>query len=264
MSFDPEIYDISQPGTFMGDIEWYRQRAIDAGGPVLELGAGTGRVSIPIAQAGVQITALELHAPMLEQLEKKAATLAADVRARITSVVGDMRSFALDTQFALVIIPFHSFLHNVTRADQRACLECVVKHLRPGGRLAFNIAYPSLAYMARHAGPLDGVWRWARTKDLADGRYVVYSQALRYDLPNQRVRPMIRTEFFSQDGELLRTKMLRLELAHLHPADIEQLLAGAKLELVRVWGDFKGGAPDANSAELVIEAVRPNPAQPQA
>lgn len=141
------------------DVEWYRKKAIDAGGPVLELGAGTGRVTIPIAEAGVRVSALDLDARMLDSLRQKLATLPAEVQSRVTLHHGDMRAFALDQQFALVIIPFRAFLHNITREDQLAALRCAHAHLKPGGQLAFNVFHPSLEYMAAHAGAFAGVWR---------------------------------------------------------------------------------------------------------
>ena len=110
------------PGPLQGDIEWYCRKAVESGGPVLELGAGTGRVTIPIAEAGIRVSALDLDAGMLGRLRQKAATLPAEAQSRVTVHHGDMRSFALDEQFALVIIPFRAFLHNLTRDDQLATL----------------------------------------------------------------------------------------------------------------------------------------------
>jgi SAM-dependent methyltransferase len=153
-------------------VEWYCRKAVDSGGPVLELGAGTGRVTIPIAEGGVRVSALDLDAAMLDKLRQKAAALSPDVRARILVHQGDMRSFALDEQYALAIIPFRAFLHNVTREDQLATLRCAHAHLRPGGELALNVFHPSLEYMAANAGAFAGVWRWRETRQRGDGRIV--------------------------------------------------------------------------------------------
>ena len=79
-------------GTLQGDVEWYCRKAVESGGPVLELGAGTGRVTIPIAEAGIRVSAVDLDAGMLDKLRQKAATLPDEARSRVTVHQGDMRS----------------------------------------------------------------------------------------------------------------------------------------------------------------------------
>src|SRR5687767_15781921 len=128
--------------SLLGDVEWYRQKAVESGGPVLELGAGTGRVTIPLAEAGIRVTAMDLDAGMLDRLRQKVLKLPADVRRRVAAHSGDMRSFALDARFALVITPFRAFLHNEPRQDQLATLRRAHAHLRPGGELALNVFHP--------------------------------------------------------------------------------------------------------------------------
>ena len=244
------------PGSFQGDIEWYRQKAIDSAGPVLELGAGTGRITIPIADSGIPITALDASAAMLAKLHDKIRALPEDVRSRVAIHQGDMRTFALGETFALVIIPFRAFLHNLTFDDQLATLKRVYDHLRPGGELAFNVFHPSLEYMAAFAGSQAGTWRWRSTRELPAGGFAVLSEASRYDTVQQGVRSMLRSEEFDEDGSLRRTHMLSLELAYLYPSDIRRLLSAAGFELVRMSGDFKGRAFERDGDELVVEARR--------
>ena len=74
-NYNADIYDVMYRGSPRGDVEWYRRKAVESGGPVLELGAGTGRVTIPIAEAGVRVTGLDLDAGMLDRLQEKAAML---------------------------------------------------------------------------------------------------------------------------------------------------------------------------------------------
>ncbi|MGE5176537.1 MAG: class I SAM-dependent methyltransferase, partial [Hyphomicrobiales bacterium] len=163
MTYHPDLYDSAIPPSFRGDVEYYRRKARESGGPVLELGAGTGRVTLAIAEAGVPIHALDASEAMLGALRSKLATRTPEVRSRVTVMAGDMRTFSVPERFPLIIIPFRTFLHNVTETDRAACLGRVREHLRPGGLLAFNVFHPSLEYMARNAGPLAGVWRSAGT-----------------------------------------------------------------------------------------------------
>ena len=240
--------------TVQGDVEWYRQKAVDSGGPVLELGAGTGRVTVPIAEAGIRITAVDINAGMLDRLRQKVEALPADARERVSVHRGDMRSFTLNAQYALVIIPFRAFLHNLTREDQLATMRRAYAHLRPGGELALNVFHPSLEYMAAHSGAYTGVWRWRATRKLDDGGFVVDSDANRYNTVQQSVESMIRTEEFAPDGSLRRTYMMHLELAYLYVSDIESLLTDSGFELTRISGDFSGRPFERDRDELVVEA----------
>jgi len=241
-------------GSLHGDVEWYRQKAVDSGGPVLELGAGTGRITLPIAEAGIRVAALDLDAGMLDTLRQKVVGLPVDTVARVSVHHGDMRSFTLGESFKLIIIPFRAFLHNITRDDQLAALRRASAHLEPGGELALNVFHPSLEFMAANAGAYAGVWRWRETQKLDGGGFVVYSDATRYNTVHQRLVSMIRTEEFAADGELQRTDMMHLELAYLYPSDIASLLDESGFEVLRVSGDFHGRPFERDSDELVVEA----------
>jgi SAM-dependent methyltransferase len=255
-NYDADVYEMMHPGSLQGDIEWYRQKAAASGGPVLELGAGTGRITIPVAESGIRVTALDLDEGMLAKLRAKVAAQPDDVRARVSIRQGDMRSFALSQTFALVIIPFRAFLHNLSADDRLAALQRARDHLWPGGELAFNVFHPSLEYMSAYAGSQAGTWRWRGTRVLPDAGFVVFSDSSRYNTAQQRLRSMIRTEEFDGDGHLVRTHMMRLELAYLYPADITQLLERSGFELIRISGDFTGRPFERDGDELVIEARR--------
>jgi SAM-dependent methyltransferase len=254
VTYRPDLYDAVTPSSLQGDVEWYCSKAKDSGGPVLELGAGTGRVTLAIAAAGVPVHALDASEAMIKALQAKLAAHPSDVRSRVSLEVADMRTFAVSERFALVIAPFRAFLHNVTESDQVACLQRVRQHLRPGGRFAFNIFHPSLEYMAQHVGPLAGVWRWAGTYPLPGNGFVVRSEANRYDTIRQVVHSHHRYEEHSPDGVLIQTMLHRLELAYLYPADIRRLLAQAGFHDIRIGGGFGGHELSRDTDELVVEA----------
>lgn len=253
-SYEPDLYDVVTPESFRGDREWYCRKAKQGGGPVLELGAGTGRITLAIARDGIRIHALEVDAAMLDALRRKVAAQSREVQERVAVIDGDMRTFQLTERFALIIAPFRAFLHNVTEADQLACLRRVREHLRPGGRFAFNVFHPSLEYMAQHAGALAGVWRWAGTFPKADGGCIVRSEANRYDTVRQCVHSQHRYEELGSDGALVRTFLHRLELAYLYPADIRRLLDQGGFQSVQIDGGFDGQPFAKDTDELVIEA----------
>jgi SAM-dependent methyltransferase len=249
-----DVYDVVTPSSFRGDVEWYRRKASESGGPVLELGAGTGRVTLAIARAGVTVHALDADQGMLDRLQAKLADESDAVRARVVVIRGDMRTFELRDRFALVIAPFRAFLHNLTDADRFACLQRVHAHLRPGGAFAMNVFHPSLEYMAQNTGALAGVWRAAATVALADGGWLVRSESNRYDTMNQRVESLHRYDEYAPDGTLSRSSLHRLDLAYLYPADIRHLLMKAGFVSVEIAGGFDGRVLHRDTDELVVEA----------
>jgi hypothetical protein len=130
----------------------------------------------------------------------------------------------------------------------------VREHLRPGGTFAFNVFHPSLEFMARHTGALEGVWRWAGTSPRADGGCVVRSEANRYDTVRQLVESQHRYEEYGPDGTLTRTSLHPLRLAYLYPPDIRRLLGQAGFQSVQIAGGFDGRPFENDTDELVIEA----------
>lgn len=136
-------YDARHRGTAVTttDIPFYVELAMEAAAAeqsVLELGCGTGRVTLPIARAGVRITGLDNSPAMLDVARRKAVD---EENPRWTEA--DMTSFALGERFGLVLIPFRSFLLLLSEAEQEACLQRVHEHLEAGGRLALNIVNPT-------------------------------------------------------------------------------------------------------------------------
>jgi SAM-dependent methyltransferase len=254
-TYEPEIYDLTTPATFLGDVDWYRRKARESGGPVLELGVGTGRVALVLARDGAEVFALDAHPGMLAALRRKIGQEPPDVQRRIVPLEQDMRRFRLEQRFALVIAPFRALLHNLTEDDHRACFDRVREHLRPGGRFAFNVFHPSLEYMAQHAGALAGVWRWASTAQRRDGGWIVRSDANRYDTVRQRVHSLLRYEDYGPDGLLRRTYLHRLELSYLYAADIRRLLGQAGFRSVEIAGGFDGRPFQSEADELVVEAT---------
>ncbi len=254
--YDPELYDILHPGSF-GDIEWYRKLAGDLGGPVLELGAGTGRTLLPIARDGIEIHGLEENEEMLAALRNKVESLPGEYRERVRCFQGDMRDFELPHRYRLITIPFRAFLHNRTRKEQLACLVLCHRHLLPGGSLALNVFHPSLEYMSRNTGAFEGLWRWiGETEDPRGGR-IVQSMAAGYDTVHQQIKCFLRYEHVDDHGRLQSTHLQRLEISYLYPGDLRDILGAAGFVDLLIEGGFEGGMPDKEGCELVVRARKP-------
>lgn len=167
-----ELYDHVVLYRDRPDVGFFVEAAREAGSPVLEIGSGTGRVLLPVARAGVDITGLDASPSMLAVCRERLAAEPEAVRRRVTLAEGDMRAFDLGRRFTLATIPFRPFQHLLTVEDQLACLGAIRRHLVPGGRLILDLFNPSLDYLVRPAGqefPEEGSF------SVPDGRHVTRS-----------------------------------------------------------------------------------------
>jgi SAM-dependent methyltransferase len=144
-----DLYDYVAPYRERQDVAFFVEAARESGGPVLEVGCGTGRVLIPTARAGIEITGLDLSPHMLAVCRERLKAEPEEVRARVRLVEGDMRQFDLGQTFRLVTLPFRPFQHLTTVEDQLACLGCLRRALAEDGRLILDIFNPMLEALVR-------------------------------------------------------------------------------------------------------------------
>jgi SAM-dependent methyltransferase len=144
------------------DVPFYVAEAERSGGPVLELGVGTGRIAVPVAATGIEVIGVDLSAGMLEVARERAELAGVTVDLR----QGDMRDPPVDGQFPLVLCPFRSLLHMETDTDRRLALRAVSSRLAPGhGRFVFDVFTPGADDIAdTHGRWLErepGIWERA-------------------------------------------------------------------------------------------------------
>jgi SAM-dependent methyltransferase len=139
-----DLYDHVVPYQTRADIGFYVEMAQTCGGPVLEVGCGTGRILIPTARAGVDIVGLDMSPQMLQVCQKRVLAEPKAVQSHIRLVQADMRAFDLAQAFKLVTIPFRPFQHLTTIEDQLSCLKTIRRHLVEGGRLIIDLFNPWL------------------------------------------------------------------------------------------------------------------------
>jgi SAM-dependent methyltransferase len=136
-------------GSYVEDLPLWRSLAAEHGDPVLDVGAGTGRVALDLARAGYRVTALDRDPELLDTLAMRAGELGSgrndqmlDVssQATVTTAVADAREFDLDERFPLVIVPMQTIQLLGGAEGRAAFLRRARRHLRPGGVLAVAIA----------------------------------------------------------------------------------------------------------------------------
>ncbi|NCP29647.1 MAG: SAM-dependent methyltransferase [Armatimonadetes bacterium CG_4_10_14_0_8_um_filter_66_14] len=168
--YSAEFYDGFPAYGERPDVAFYVEEAVRLGGPVLEVGCGTGRVLLPTARAGITITGLDRSAAMLERCGQVLTAEPEEVQRRVTLRRGDMRDFSLGATFRLITLPFRPFQHLEEVEEQLACLACVRQHLDNGGRLIFDLFNPWLEHIVDES--LLAEQRDGRPFELPDGRRV--------------------------------------------------------------------------------------------
>src|SRR5882757_8069006 len=201
------------------DVSFYREAAREFGDPVLELGCGTGRITIALSEAGKRITGLDLSGRMLEHAVKKRAALRVEARERLHLAQGDMARFDLGEKFRLVIIPFRPLQHLLEVRQQVDCLDCVRKHLAPGGRLILD---------------------------------VFQTDAERMHDP-VHMREMLVTEYKTADGRQVRL-VFAWTLRYFFRYEIEHLLARCGFEVAAEYGNFDRTPIRDESPEMIFVA----------
>lgn len=146
--FLAQIYDQVIPYRERPDVDFFVQEALACGSPVLEIGCGTGRVLLPTARAGIEITGLDYSNHMLDVCRRDLEKEPLQVQSRVTLLQGDMRDFELGRKFRLITAPFRPFQHLVTVEDQLRCLARVRDHLTPDGIFILDIFNPAAGSLA--------------------------------------------------------------------------------------------------------------------
>jgi SAM-dependent methyltransferase len=252
--FVAEFYDRQLLGR--KDQAFWIEEARAAGGPVLEIGSGTGRVLIPIARAGYEITGLDLSEHMLNVCRERLAREPAEVQGRVRLVRADMRQFDLEQSFALITTPFRPFQHLTTVEDQLSCLRGLHRHLAPGGRLILDLLNPSVHFLARDVTGEEMPDK--RVLDCPDGRRVQRTHRfLAFDLHRQILHAE-QIFYVTHPGGRKERLVHAYDMRYLFRYEAEHLLARCGFELEHVYAGFDRRPYGSEyPGELILVARRP-------
>ena len=238
------LYDLFYTD-FVDDLPMYRGFAERTGGRVLEIGVGTGRVAIPLAQAGCAVTGIDLSGEMLAIGRKKLAR--AGLANRVTLVQADMRRLNLDARFDLAIVPINTFMHNLTLDDQLATLSGIRRRLSPRGLLVIDLFNPDPTL------PDDRRLILHRVRPGANGQPVLQFTVRALDWESQISSVTFIVDEPDERGYVRRT-VFPFELRFVFRSEAELLMRQAGFAIEEVYGSYDLGAFEAGAEKMIVVA----------
>jgi SAM-dependent methyltransferase len=251
-SFIADYYDESPVvGGRLQDVAFYREAVREFGDPVLELGCGTGRITMALAEAGKRVTGLDLSERMLERAVKKRAALRVEARERLHLIQGDMARFDLGEKFRLVIIPFRPFQHLLEVRQQVDCLDCVRKHLAPGGRLILDVFQTDAERMHDPVHMREMLVTEYKTADVRQVR--ISERVVEFHRAEQRNDVEMIFSIRHPDGRQERL-VFAWTLRYFFRYEIEHLLARCGFRVSALYGNFDRTPIRDESPEMIFVA----------
>lgn len=243
------FYDLDYAG-FDADVAMIQQFAARCGSPILELGCGTGRLLVPLAEQGYRLTGVDASGAMLDLARQKLSV--GGLAEHVTLVEQDLRSLDLDDRFHFAFAAINSFLHLATRADQEQVLARIHRHLVPGGLVLFDLFNPDPGRLldARGQVVLEKVM-----DDPETGHRLMKFYADRADPEQQMVHVTVYVDELDGEGQVRRT-LFPFSLRYLYRSELELLLRQAGFEVEALYGSYELDEFGSDSDKLIAAARR--------
>jgi SAM-dependent methyltransferase len=243
---DGALYDLVV-GTLDLGLDYYVSLAKAAHGPVLDVACGTGRILLPCLQSGVDIEGLDLFPPMLQRLREKASALGLNPALHR----GDMAKFRLPRRYALIMIPFNAFPHNLTTEDQLSCLEACREHLLPGGMLTFDTCFPGQHWIGAPSGTrvLEGEFPHPET-----GLPVRMWDTRTFNRVEQLQHSFNEVEMLDATGNVAARYPSKTTLRWIYKGEMDLLLRLAGFARWEVLGEFDGRPLESETDSMIVKA----------
>jgi SAM-dependent methyltransferase len=222
------------------DIPFFLEEARKAGGPILELMAGTGRLTIPLAQAGIPVTCVDFSPDMLSRLRAKVTGLPVEIHEM------DIRTMDLGQQYPQIVIPFQAFPELTSEPDQRQALRRIYEHLAPHGTFICTLHNP-----VQRQKSIDGQLRLAGR--VSHGENQLFIWLLQIHNPQTNVVQVL--EFFEEydpQGVLCTKRFSELEFHLMEKAAFERLIAAAGFQVANLYGNYDYSPFDETTSPFMI------------
>jgi SAM-dependent methyltransferase len=229
------------------DADFYIGLARRFGGPVLEAMCGTGRLLLPLARAGIEVTGIDSSEVMLAAAQEKLDVEPPPVKNRIKLVKADVRDLELGRKFRLVIVAFSSINHLLTPRDQDMAIACLKRHLHEDGALAIASFNP---HPERYL--FEGL---DKEVELENGDFLSRFSKLEVEPESGLLKVRYRWEL-ERDGSIYKEVESDFRLRLLKPNQLKALLEGGGLEVVERHGGYRGEPLDPKG-DIVVFVARP-------
>lgn len=231
------------------DLAFYVDEAVRSGGPILEVGCGTGRIALSIARAGIEVVGLDRSSSMLAVAAASRRGEDPAAGRRLALVRADMRAFAFRRSFARVLLPFRVFQSMLIVPDQLAALAACRAALAPEGRLVFNVFDPRYDLLAAGRSPIEMTETGRGYRDGEDE--VVEKWTGWYDPVLQLLHGTFIYERRDSVGVVVERAFEPLVLRYFFRYEIEHLLARAGYEVEALYGGWEREPYDENGEEMI-------------
>jgi SAM-dependent methyltransferase len=225
------FYDLEN-ADFTEDLPFWADLAREHGGPVLELGCGTGRVLLHLAREGFEVVGVDSSAEMIARARRR-IDLQKKTAGRIQIVEGNFSSLALGKTFPLVILPFNTFAHLTADSDLQAALGAISSHLAPGGRVVLALPNPIPIF----GTPSEGLVLERTFRDEERNLSIQQFSSLRLDRVAQLGHILWLYDEIDSTGRVTRASV-PMVLRYFFPNELKMLFGQAGLRLLHLWGDY--------------------------
>jgi SAM-dependent methyltransferase len=236
------------------DLPFYVELCRQSGGPILEIGCGTGRTLLAIARAGVAIEGVDNSSAMLEVLRAHVAKEPPEVRSRITLHRGDMCDFRLTQKFPLVIMPFRPLQHMYTIEDQVRALQTAAFHLEDAGRFVFDVFYPKFDRMFAGMGEEMFEMEWPSSSH-PEGIVRRYFRKDSVDKIRQAFHFTFIFRTYQRD-QLVLEETETMDLSYYTYPHLRALFLLAGLEVAEEYGSFARTPLDNDAKDMIFTLRR--------
>ena len=241
-----QFYDI-YVGDWLDDLPFYMKYAQLITRPILEVGSGSGRLTIPLARAGLEVTALDSSSSMLAKLESRLRSESKEVQDRVSIVCANAQMMELSKQYELIIVPFYTFNYFLTSEAQIAVLKRLLSHLSQTGRLLLDVFVP---HKRIKDCPPEPVLR-VDTLDSQTGQKIRGWNAYRMDTQNQLEIRRHTFETISPDGRISK-KEFSTQRRYFFKSELEKLFSKHGFHVEAVFAGYDERPADDKSEQLMF------------
>jgi len=247
----PRYYDLDQGG-FDADIPFYLHLAQRSGEPIFELGCGSGRLLLPLAQAGYKITGVDRSPAMLERARQKLA--GAGLAERVALVQADMRHLKLAGRYRLGFCGNNTLMHLPALHEQYAALQAAFQQLASGGLFALDLPNPHLSTLTEEQTPLS---LDKEMIDPASGNHILKFYSQRGDLATQVADITLIYDEMEPAGGAVRRTVVPMQMRWIYPYEARLLLEAAGFSVDAMYGSYDLEPFERRSERMILLGRRP-------